>query len=119
MQYLAATLLVLWGLTVAIFSTMRVRGLYGTNSINGLRRRRPTESKAAWKAGLKALYPWTMASSAVLLCIAIAVLLVPESWFIATLLLGIGLVVLIVYCGIFALNRAILRHQRSEASGGI
>lgn len=116
MQIITAGLLVAWALAVVIASTLGVRGRYETASINGMRRRRADASDTAWRAGLRALYPWMRTSAALLLLLALAMLLTPPSASYLLLLLGLAFVVASVSVGIGALNRAVRRQQEAESA---
>ncbi|QCR40205.1 hypothetical protein C1N74_07075 [Microbacterium sp. SGAir0570] len=116
MQIITAGLLVAWALAVVIASTLGVRGRYETASINGMRRRRADASDTAWRAGLRALYPWMLTSAALLLFLALAVLLSSPGAPYLLLLLGLAFVLGSVFVGIGALNRAVRRQQEAESA---
>jgi hypothetical protein len=118
MQFLTAGLLVIWALAVAVMSTLGVRGQYRTASVNGMRRRRRDESDGAWQAGLAALYPWTLASAAMLLLCALLILAASLTALYPLLLSGVALAVTLVYVGIGALNRAVRKAQSTEREEG-
>jgi len=111
----AAILLVIWAIAVVVMSTLGVTGKVKTTTVNGMRRRRPGESDAAWRAGLRALYPFTIASALALVGLAIALMLTPSSWFYAVLLGGLAVVLAIVLVGIAAMNSVIRRMSEARA----
>ena len=111
MRPVVVVLLLIWALAVACMSVLGVRGNYTTTSVNGMRRRRSNESKRAWRAGLRALFPWEMTSAAVLGALAIVIWLSAQELMYPLLGAGILLAFSLVLTGVRAMNRAIRRCQ--------
>lgn len=116
MEQAVAIVLVVCAVAVAVMSTLCVQGRIVTTSINGMRRRRASESDDAWNAGLRALYPWEMAAAGLVAVVALVLVVSGASGATLYLIVVVGLIaaLVVIGCGIAALNRAIRRFQRAE-----
>jgi len=107
--------LTLWAIAVLVVSALSARGRLTSNSINGMRRRNPSESDEAWAAGLAAYHGWTIASAITLLVFAALIVITTPGFDIALVVAAVLLVLLQVGpLGISALNAAIRLAQRAE-----
>lgn len=111
----AARVMAVCATAVAVMSTLCVCGLVPTTSINGMRRRRAGESDAAWRAGLRALYPWQIVASGELAVMAVMLWGRRDPQTYQLIVLGLLVALATVWGGIAALNRAIRSFQRAES----
>ncbi|MGM7670287.1 hypothetical protein [Microbacterium sp. A93] len=107
-NHLVALFLAVWAVAVLVMSTLSVSGRIKIVTINGMRRRQPGESVAAWQAGLRAYYPWALATVCSLLLFAVLVFFAPYEFLHPLVAAALIMVVIQGWpLGIWALNRAI------------
>ncbi|MBX3093170.1 MAG: hypothetical protein KF680_01300 [Cryobacterium sp.] len=103
---------------VANLVTYSSRPRPSNDSINGMRRRRPDESDAAWEAGLRLYLPFSVAVGLIGVVGGFLSILLDPAWFVAiigsTFALMIGLLIL----GAVLLDRRVKRESRREAGLG-
>ena len=103
---------------VANLVTYASRPRPSNDSINGMRRRKPNESDAAWESGLKIYLPFSIAVGIIGIVGGFLSVLLDQTWFVAiigsTFALMIGLLIL----GAVLLDRRVKRESRREAGLG-
>lgn len=103
---------------VANLVTYSSRPRPSNDSINGMRRRKPDESDAAWEAGLRTYLPFSIAVGLIGVVGGFLSILLDPTWFVAiigsTFALMIGLLIL----GAVLLDRRVKRESRREAGLG-
>lgn len=103
---------------VANLVTYSSRPRPSNDSINGMRRRKPNESDAAWEAGLRLYLPFSVTVGIMGIVGGFLAILLDERWFIpvvsATFILMIGLLIL----GAVLLDRRVKREASREAGLG-
>lgn len=114
-NHLLSLLLATWAVAVLVLSSLSASGRIKTVTINGMRRRRPGETADAWQAGLRAYFPWAVATACSLLLFAGLVLLAPPEFLYP--LVGGAFVLVIIQgwpLGIWALNLAIVDFRAAQ-----
>lgn len=103
---------------VANLITYSSRPRPSNDSINGMRRRKPHESDAAWEAGLRVYLPFSVTVGVIGIVGGFAAILIEPRWFVpvvsATFVLMIGLLIL----GAVLLDRRVTREAHREAGLG-
>lgn len=88
------------------------------DSINGMRRRKPSESDAAWESGLRVYLPFSIAVGVIGVIGGFLSILLEESWFVpivgSTFVIMIGVLIL----GAVLLDRRVKRESHREAGLG-
>jgi len=103
---------ILWGTGVIVVSLLSASGRIPATSINGMRRRRASESDAAWAAGQRAYLPWVLSYAVMLIIAGIASIFLPENIAFITLATAAAAALLLGGpIGIAALDRAVTRAQ--------
>lgn len=106
-RYQVSILLVIWAATVLTMSSLSASGVIKTVSINGMRRRKAGESDAAWRAGLRAYFPWALGTVFSLLLFAALISIAPPEFMIPLVVAAfVSMVVQGWPLGIWAFNRA-------------
>jgi len=103
---------------VANLVTYSSRPRPSNDSINGMRRRKPHESDAAWEAGLRIYLPFSVAVGIIGVVGGFLSILLDQQWFVvivsATFILMIGLLI----TGAVLLDRRVTREASREAGLG-
>lgn len=105
-------------LLIANLVTYSARPRPANDSINGMRRRKPNESDAAWEAGLRVYLPFSIVVGIIGIVGGFFAILADEALFIpivsATFIAMIGLLIL----GAVLLDRRVKRESKREAGLG-
>ncbi|MFC5931235.1 hypothetical protein [Cryobacterium melibiosiphilum] len=97
------------GLLSIATNVLTYRGVLRPTSLNGLRRKKPHETDAAWTAGLRATLPYGLALAACLIGVGCLLFVVPEHLATAVPLGGAVLMVIAALLAVRALDRAVQR----------
>lgn len=105
-------------LLVANLVTYSARPRPANDSINGMRRRKPHESDAAWEAGLKVYLPVSVTVGVIGVVGGFAAILVDESIFVPVVAATFILMIVLLILGAVLLDRRVKREAKREAGLG-
>ena len=102
------------GLLIVLMNVLTYRGVLNPQSLNGLRRRQPGDSDAAWRAGLRAAVPFGLTIAAIAMLMGALLLVVPQHTTQGVIFGGSILLVIAALLAIRRLDRTVKRVGVSE-----
>ena len=107
---------ILRGVSALVTNVLTYCGVLRPTSLNGLRRRQPQDTDAAWTAGLRATLPWGLTLAGCLIATGCLLVVVPDALATPVVLASALVLVIVALLAVRRLDRTVKRAMASPPS---